>query len=145
MNKKKLKKKDKFGKKQVFFLPIDPYFQDCIVVINGHVSDAIKLLRKQKSANAKKTITFIDAHIKDYKDEDIGSGARLYTKLPCGYFMLVNHQDSWISTVGKVSHESTHLSQYVLHKAGLQLCKSSEEAFTYLQEYLLEQILLKMY
>jgi len=47
------------------------------------------------------------------------------------------------SHIGILSHEVLHATIYILHRAGFRLTKHSEEAFTYLQEYIVTQILKK--
>lgn len=138
-------KNKKIGKKIVFILDVEPYKQQCIIVCNGTFNDAYKIFKKNlKNKLAKETIAHIDEHKKEYFEKTTGKGY-LYTQLPHGFVMTFNHSDSWIDTVGTISHECTHLTHYVLQRAGLELCKESEEAFTYLQEDLLEKILRKIY
>lgn len=137
-------KNKKIGKKIVFILNIEPYCQEVIVVCNGQFSDAFKKLKRYKSKNALETIKYIEENKDKYKDDHKG-GATLYTKLPHGYVMLVDHQDSWIDTVGDVTHESMHLTHYILMRAGLILSQESEEAFTYLAESITERILRKIF
>lgn len=146
--KTKTVKKDIWGKKQVFIVTVDPYRQDCIVVVNGDIDDAISFLQKKGNSNAKKVVEYYEKNKKDYEEfkheKNTGSG-ELITGFPKGYVMTISHQDSWISTVGVISHECTHLAHYVLQRAGIELTTESEEAFTYLQQSILEQILRKIY
>ncbi|MES2060225.1 MAG: hypothetical protein V4438_04310 [Patescibacteria group bacterium] len=139
--------KPKFKRKLVFFLSINPYSQDLCVVLNGQFSDAIAEIRKLKTENAKSIVNFYEENKEIYKnDHEVGKGcAKLFTELPVGYVMLIEHCDSWIESVGLVVHESLHLVHYILRRAGIDLCKDSEEAFTYLQEKIVEDILAKMY
>jgi hypothetical protein len=145
---KKKCKKNKFGKKIVFVLELEPYNQNCIVICNGTFNDAIKIFKKNKiNSNALASLKEIESKKDDYPADfkvkkDNGT---LFTKLPAGYVMMFNHQDGWISTVGTVAHEVIHLSHYVLQKAGLMLSSDSEEAFTYFSENVLEKILRKIY
>jgi len=141
-----MKKKSKIGKKIVFILNVEPYSQDCIVVCNGQFSDVIKELKKHKTKNSLETQKHISENKDIYKDDfkKDGSGF-LYTEFPKGYAMLISHTDSWIKTVGLVTHECLHLTHYVLQRAGITLTKESEESFTYLQEKLVETILHEIY
>ena len=141
----KKKEIDKVGQKQVFIISLDPYEQDCIVVVNGTVKDALKLLKKQDSLNAIDTVKEIEDNFKDYSEAHTRGGAILFHKLPAGYIMMFNHEDSWISTVEHVVHESLHLVRYVLERAGLELTDESEEAFTYLQGHTVGKILRNIY
>ncbi len=143
-----MKKKNKFGKKIVFTLDIEPYSQNLIVVCNGQFSDAIKVFKKYgKSKAAQETLKHIEDNKEDYKDDYKvgGGGACLYTELPNGFVMLISHLDSWIKTTGLVVHESLHLTHYVLRRAGVILTKESEESFTYLTEETVEKILSRIY
>ena len=46
--------------------------------------------------------------------------------------------------IGILVHEVLHATIYILHRAGFRLTRHSEEAFTYLQEYIVTQILKKV-
>lgn len=141
-----MKIKNKIGNKIVFILNVEPYSQDCIVVCNGQFSDAVSELKKHKNKNSIDTQKHILENKDLYKDDfKSDGGGMLYTELPKGYVMLISHCDSWIDTVGLVTHECLHLTHYVLHRAGITLSKDSEEAYTYLQEKLVETILSKIY
>lgn len=135
----------------IFILDIEPYRQQCIVVCNGQFDDAYQYIKKHKNKNAKQITAYIEEQIKKDKtffDEpiEINNGqARLYTGLPKSYIMLISHQDNWRQTVSSVVHEAQHLAVYVLRKAGLKLCEESEEAYTYLQQEIVEKILYEIY
>lgn len=134
-----------FGKKIVRAFEIEPYHQECVLVVNGHFADAYDFIKKLKTLSAKEIVKHIEENKSSYLVKKERTESCLYTDLPYGYVMLVDHQDSWISTVGNIVHESVHLSHYVLHRAGLTLSKDSEEAFTYLAENITEKILEIMY
>lgn len=59
--------------------------------------------------------------------------------------MMFNHDDSWIRTTGMVVHESFHFIDYVLKRAGIRLSEDSDEAYTYLLEDIVTQILKEIY
>jgi len=141
-------KNKKLDKKIVFIINLEPYSQECIVVCNGNFSDAIKELKKHKSDNAIITLKHIEENKDKYTDDHhkTKSGhACLYTELPSGYVMIIDHLNSWVDTVGLIVHESLHLTHYVLHRAGIELTKESEEAYTYLLEETVEKICAKIY
>lgn len=143
-----MRKKNLIGKKIVFTLNLDPYNQTVIVIVNGIFDDAIKIFKKnKKNENAAKTLKHIEKHMDKYMEEssELGQGAKLFTELPKGYVMMLNHQDSWVDTVGLVVHEAIHLSHYVLQRAGFTLSPDSEEAYTYLTEMTTERILHRIY
>lgn len=144
--KKKLTAKQKFGKPRVFAISTTPYRQDCVVVVNGKIEDAIKFLKKQKTSNGSLVVKAIEDSLEDMTEaipkKDNGV---LFTELPFGYLMMFNHGESWIKTTALVAHESLHLTHYVLRRAGLNLTESSEEAYTYLLQDIMEQILKEIY
>ena len=142
----KKRKKLKFGEKKVFYLPIEPYAQELLVVCNGAFEDAYAFFKKQKTRNSEETIQHIDKNRERYFEKfDNKKIMRLLTELPCGYVMFISHRDSWIDTIGGISHECLHLTHYILRRAGLELSSESEEAFTYLQQITLEKILKEIY
>lgn len=146
---KKTNKKSKFGVKRVFLIQANPYKQDCVVVVNGNFKDAIAYLKKKGNTKLCADIFKYYEDNKELLDSDehkpnTGTG-ELFTEMPSGYVMTISHQDSWIKSVGVISHECTHLSHYILRRAGIELTKESEEAFTYLQAEMLEDILYEMY
>lgn len=141
----RMKKDKKIGKKLVFAFEVSPYNQDCIVVVNGHIDDAITFLKKQKTENADKVISHIKENYEDYKEQPEKNDGCLWTSLPKGYIMMLTHCDSWIDTVVLVAHESLHLTHYILNRAGLTLKPESEEAFTYLQGKIIKDILKEIY
>lgn len=143
-----MSKNKKVGKKLVFILSIDPYEQNVCVVVNGQFKDAYEEIKKHKTYLAKKIVKFVEENQKEYLIDDYdqkSENAYLYTELPAGYVMIIKHCDSWIKTVGLVVHESLHLTHYILRRAGIELTKESEEAFTYLQGNIVERILDKIY
>lgn len=151
MKKKLSNKKDKWGKKQVFFISAEPYKQDIIVVINGQFSDAMKLIKRQKTPSAKLIVDHVEkaqnADKEDYADNYVhnSGSAFTYTGLPKAYVVLLSHEDIWIDTVDSVVHECLHLTHYILKGVGIVLCKESEEAYTYLQGAMVKKILKRMY
>lgn len=143
---KKKKQVDKVGKKQVFFITLEPYKQECIVVVNGQFEDALKMYKKH--TNNERVVALlkeVEENHEDYHEELPKHQARLYTELPLGYVMMINHQDSWVQTTGFVVHEALHLTHYVLRRAGIELTEESEEAYTYLQEKIVSDILNKIF
>lgn len=134
--------------KKSFILNIKPYSQSCIIICNGTFLDAEKLLYKNiKNINAKENIEFIkknrDKYPSDYTPEN--GEARLFVGLPHGYIMMFHKEDSYVKTTGAIVHESLHLTHYVLNRAGIKLTTESEEAFTYLTEYIVEEIISKIW
>lgn len=140
-----MKKEKKIGKKIIFTFEVLPYNQDCIVIVNGHIDDAIIFLKKQKNENANKVISHIEENYEDYKNPPEKGHGCLWNELPKGYIMMLSHCDSWIDTVALVAHESLHLTHYILNRAGLTLKPESEEAFTYLQAQIIKDILKEIY
>lgn len=149
--KKKIKKQDKWGKKQVFLINADPYRQDICVVINGQFSDAEKMLTKFKTEASELNLK----HIKEEREKDknaynyfheIGAGkAQCYTELPYGYVIVVSHTDNWIETIDPIVHECLHITSHILRRAGIELNYDTEEAYTYLQAKMVKDILYKLY
>lgn len=138
--------KQKWGKPLIFAISVNPYKQDCVVVVNGTIQDAIKFLKKQKTKNGEITAKFIEENLEEMTKSIPEQGAGvLFTELPKGYLMMFNHEESWIKTTTLVAHESLHLVHYVLQRAGLILSQSSEEAYTYLLADIMEQILSEIY
>lgn len=138
----------KIGKKHVFLIYATPYNQNCLVVVNGAFKDAYDFLKKiKKNPVVDEVLKHIEDNRGEYKDDAApkNGGAWLYDKLPTGYIMMINHEDSWVDTVCNVAHETTHLVNRVLDGAGMDLCKNSEEAYTYLLADLMKKILTKIY
>lgn len=143
---KKKTAKQKWGRPMTFVVEANPYKQECVVVVNGRFEDALRFLRKQKTENSKIMADAIEENI-DVLRKDVpkkGAGV-LFTGLPVGYLMMFNHQEGWINTVGMVVHESFHFVDYVLKRAGIKLSEDSDEAYTYLLEYVTKQILKHLY
>lgn len=146
-----MKKNKKIYKKIVFTINCEPYSQDCLVICNGTFGDAIadfKKWSKKGSKNAQDNVEFIeknqDEHYKAEFTPNRGC-AFLFQSLPHGYIMMFHHESSWIATTENVVHESLHLTHYILRRAGIELCRESEEAFTYLQGDIVRKILREIY
>lgn len=137
--------KELWGKKQVFILTAIPYDQDIVVAINADMHDVRKFLKDLKELAADKNVEYIDKELKDYMKLEGNTQGRMFSHFPFGFAVLLKHKESWVETAGLVSHECLHLTHYILKRAGLTLSEESEEAYTYLQEYLLKEILKKMY
>lgn len=142
----KKKKQNKFGKTLVFAVEATPYKQECVVVVNGKIEDAIKFLKKQTTENAKVMAKALQDNLEEMSESVPKKGAGvLFHGLPVGYLMMFNHDDGWIKTVGMVAHESFHFVDYVLKRAGIKLSEDSDEAYTYLLEDVMIQILKEIY
>lgn len=139
------KKNSKFGKKIVFVVDVAPYKQECIVVVNGKVKDALDFLKKQKTENAKRIIEHVEKDIEEYEKSVGDNEGCVFHELPVGYIMMLRHLDSWVDTASIVSHESLHLVNWVFNRAGLKLTPDSEEAYTYQLANVVGQILRKIY
>lgn len=139
--------KNKKIKKQVFFIEAKPYRQECIVVVNGQFSDAVRCLKKLNNKHSKEILEYIEKEKEHYPDDYVigGGDAYLYTKLPRGYVMLLSSNDSWVQMSVDVYHECLHLTFRILRNAGLEVSEETEEAFTYLQADLASQILRKIF
>lgn len=140
-----MKKKSKVGKKLVFSIALNPYRQECIVVVNGHIDDAVGFLKKMKTPNADIIIKEIKDNYKEYSRGNTKNGAVLWKSLPVGYIMQFDHLDSWVETNGLVVHESLHLVHYVLSRVGIDMNEDTQEAYTYLLESVTKEILAMIY
>ena len=136
-------------KKKVFLLQVPIYDQDIIVVINGQLKDGISFLEKMKNINKTGEITLAELK-KNYmfeKDLVLNSGqARTYASLPHGFIVLLSHQEDFAKTSGVVAHECLHVVYHIMERVGINFfMNESDEAFTYLLGYLVENILKVMY
>lgn len=139
-----MKKNSKINKKQIFDFTAHPYKQDIVVVINGDIQDLIKYYEKLGTKASKNNAQYIKENMElDYFD-DKTDGAVL-PGLPHGLAVLLKHKEGWITTTEVVAHECLHLVHFIMRRVGITLSQESEEAYTYLQGYLLGQILDKMY
>ncbi len=140
-----MKKKSKVNKKQVFHIEAIPYKQDIVVVINGDLSDLIKFYKKINGERANKNIEYLKENCSNESLLEGQQQGMIIPGMPYGFVIVVKHLDSWLETVGTVSHECNHLVHYIMRHVRIILTEESEEAYTYLQEHLLEKILEKMY
>lgn len=148
--KKKTKKQIEsiIGKKIIWILDIPPFEQQCIVCFNGQLTDILKFVKRKKrlSAKGKEMIEYLEKNPEILNEKVELTGARTYVVPPLDYCMIIHHsQTDWLETSKNVSHEVTHLSQYVLRNAQIPLQEETEEVYTYLQAYLLKMILKKIY
>lgn len=141
--KKKTKEKD-ILKKQVFVLEIEPYSQQCIVCINGDFKDIEDKIKQSTSEASKGILKHIDDNRKEYDEVENKRGI-LFHQFPIGFAMLLKISNNWIETTGIISHESLHLTSYIMRRVGINLTEDSEEAYTYLQQNILTKILDKVY
>jgi hypothetical protein len=112
------------------------------------MKDIVKYMKRMKnlSDGGKESLKMIEEK-KDYYYEPVKENCgRLFIDLPTGYILIINHSNrDWIDSTCNASHETNHLAQYILMRAGIQLSQETEEAYTYLQAYLLKEILKKIY
>ncbi len=73
------------------------------------------------------------------EDDGVATEARMYP-LPKGFIVFINPRASWISTFGSLVHEMTHVSHYLLRDRRIPLNEDTEEAYTYLVEYLVTTV-----
>lgn len=125
-----------FSKKKAFVLNTGCYRQDIIVTMNMRGNDVKKLFKKWQvkplSEEFKKAI--------DEKDEGTGlyfyhskEQHRLITLFPTDYANAIQVFD----------HEKMHCLADVLRYVGIPLTEDTEEAYTYLSEWLMQQFLKK--
>ena len=149
MKKKKTKKQIEsvIGKKIIWILDIPPFEQQCIVCFNGQLTDILKFIKRKKlTVKGKEMIEYLEKNPEILNEKTELTGARTYVLPPLDYCMIVHHsQTNWLETTKIVSHEVSHLSHYVLRNARIPLQEETEETYTYLQAYLLKEILKKIY
>lgn len=145
-NTSKKKIEDIKTKKKIFYIEASPYDCGVLVVVNGTFKDAYNKLKRSKSPNAIKNVKYIDSHKDAYFEQRaISVTGSVYTELPFGFVMVLKVQNCWLDTVSVASHECLHLTHYILERAGIELVRESEEAYTYLQADLLRKVLDKIY
>lgn len=78
---------------------------------------------------------------KDFEIGDLGRAIRLDDAGP--YLIWVKNYPSTITDLTVLLHEIHHITNMILWDRGLELTKDSEEAFTYLLEFITKEALQK--
>ena len=108
-------------------IPIEIYGHDIAVSIGQSDEDLYEELKENISEKEfKKYMTNQKAIATTHK---LSTGA-----------IAIRFKDN-IDNVGIVAHESFHAVVFLFKKIGIEFCYESEEAYTYLLEYLINQIL----
>jgi len=91
---------------------------------------------KQFLANLKKT------NYKCGKECLLEEAAGYFIPFESGNILIrCKHKLNKPKQIGILTHEVLHATIYILDRAGIKLTKHSDEAYTYLQEYIVTQIL----
>jgi hypothetical protein len=134
------KQENKKNDSKYYILSIPIYNQGVFVVINGNLNDALYLWRKAKKKikveHYKKMEDYIVKTIKETQIKETTSGT-LFIDCPVGYILTIKSVN-----INTIAHEATHLTQYVLEKAGICANKSAgyKETFAYLNGFIIEEL-----
>lgn len=135
--------KKQFWHKQMFCVNTDVWRVDVVVSINMSGKETYRKLRRWKIPaksliDAKKMCDEWD------NDEDSIDG-RMY-KLSGGFLVFLNMpRTKFRQAVGTLVHEMTHVTHYLLRDRRIPLSEDTEEAHTYLVQYLTTEALKRMY
>lgn len=132
----------KFWHTKLFILHVAVYKVQVIVCINMTGDEILKRVSKIASASAVKEIIEIAS---DQNKKDKITQGTMY-QLQGGFLVTIRaDKNSFRDTVGILVHEMTHVTHYLLRDRRIPLSEDTEEAHTYLVEYLVTQSLKLMY
>lgn len=132
--------KKQFWKKRFFIINVDVFGVDILVGINVTRKEVEKYIKKK----APKKYKIMGDSILENWDDDLHQGQMI----PIGgsYVILLKaHKDYFRKFIGVLTHEVTHATHYLLRERRIPLTEDSEEIYTYLNEYLVKEILYKLY
>ena len=123
--------------KKMFVINAAVYPFDTVVAIGQIEADIVKYIESELKYE-------LDNEEKTYFVKFAGKGKTLQLKNGTGVLWVKRFNDGPFSH-GVLSHEIFHVAYQILCSVGIKLTDSSEEAFSYLIQYLTQEILYNIY
>ena len=134
-----MKKIPLLEKKKYFFIHSDIFKVDIICFINYGHKEMVDFSKK-----INKELHIYLSHFK--QDEETPADEGQIYPLTKGYAVRIKfYKNSHRKNIALVTHEITHLTQYILRKVRVPLSIDTEEVYAYLTADLLHQFLNKWY
>jgi DNA-directed RNA polymerase subunit F len=115
---------------------VDIYGESLVLLVSDKLTPVLNHVSKFNKTNYKE---WKDKLIETYEDMD---GAGIYINLAeCINFIVIKGRPKTLDDLCTIIHESFHVTANILSKRGIELSQKTEEAYTYLQEYIVIQIL----
>lgn len=118
-----------------FSIDIDVYRQDLIFVYGGTEKSQKRRVKKMID---KRFYKHLDALY--YTMSEIKSYRGLYSSAPPLKIITIKNQESFWDFQNILVHETLHAAFDILRGVGVEPSEQSEEAYTYLQQHIFEQI-----
>lgn len=105
------------------------------------VSDTKDILIDYIKENQPKgySLDWIEGVNKTYEDETKRSARFLSYEGDNEYYIIIRRKPKDMQDIAIVNHEILHITNKILFNRGLKLMPETEEAYTYLQQYMLEE------
>lgn len=142
---KKRKKKKQFWMPQLFLLNVDLYNVDVIIAVGLTGKEVYKRIkaRRAKPNVLKRTKDACDAWD---KSSTSGAADGFMVQIDGLYLIFIKpYKEKFRKTIGILVHELTHATHYILRERRIGLSRNTEEAHTYLVQYLVTAALREMY
>lgn len=140
--KKKTKKQKEWNDKKHFLVHVDVYNVDIVFCSGMNESEIKTTLKKVAGKNYDQfNETFLDHW--DKGKQNVGRMCHFMG----GFVIMMKPKEckGFRMFVSVLVHELSHVTHYLLRDRGMELSQETEEAYTYLVEYLTRQILMKLY
>lgn len=140
-----MKKKKEYYRPQAFSVTLPEFSQEILVCINLNEKEIRKEVNKKVRKDREKEINeLLDFQLQGW-DEDVNLGQMIEFDVG-GYLILLKFEkDEFRKDVGSLVHEVTHVIQYYLRKRRVPLVVETEEIYASMTEYLVVEILKKLY
>lgn len=140
--KKKSKKQKDWDDKRHFVVHVDVYNVDIIFFIDKNENEIKKTLKKLSGIRYK---NFNENHLDNW-DKDIKNLGRMCSFMG-GFVVMMKPKEckGFRMFTSTLVHELSHVTHYLLRDRGMELSNETEEAYTYLIEFLTREVLMKLY
>lgn len=138
-------KKKQFWHTQMFVVNVHIYRVDVVVCVNMSGKDAYRRFRrwKLKAGSLEKAKECCDDWEKDHRE---GTHDGRMFNLNGGFLVFLKlGKNRFRQGVGILVHEMTHVTHYLLRNRNIPLTEDTEEAHTYLVQYLTTEALRELY
>lgn len=143
MKKKVKEPKNKyFHDKKSFIVGVDMFYVDIVFCINMNEEEILKHLKKicgEDSFNS-----FNRKELDDW-DSDVTAQGRMIPHRGGFLVLLKVRNNKFRRFIADLTHEITHVTHYLLRDRRIPLQEDTEEVYTYLTQYILEEALNKSY
>ncbi len=129
-----------YWKKHFFIITAHPFRCEIAVAINMTGPEVYRQVKKVTTDAATRKDA-LGVLVQWEKDTTTGNAQGAFAHMGKGYIALLSlKKGKWVTALGTIVHEMTHVTQWVLRERRVPLTEDTEEVHAYLVEDLVQQV-----